>query len=251
MQRRVALWIVSTFKMSPLLGVEAIAGLIPINLHLQKLGGRSQLRVHSLPPNHILRSFMSSSLDSYSHQHTLSLNSLTRHQQELIKGHVVDMDNCFNEVFPSFDFLNPELVPGNRITDTCSNHFSFHLFNKWTSQNIKSHIQQLDKLALESFDSPSSALIVTDASIKNNVATSISHIHIHNKPITKTLHNALNVTSTEAELFTIRCGINQATNNNKISKIIVVMDSIHTVKRIFDSSTHPFQRYSVSILKDL
>ena len=140
MQRRAALWMVGTFKMSPLLGVEAITGLIPINLHLQKLGGRSQLRAHLLPPNHILWSLMSSSLDSHSHQHTLSLNSLTRQQQELIKGHIVDMDNCFNEVFPFFDPLNPELFPSNRIIDTCSNHFYFHLFNKYTSQNIKSHI---------------------------------------------------------------------------------------------------------------
>ena len=43
MQRRAALWIVGAFKISPSLGVEAIAGLIPINLHLQKLSSRSQL----------------------------------------------------------------------------------------------------------------------------------------------------------------------------------------------------------------
>jgi len=54
MQRRAALWIVGTFKMSPSIGVEAITGLIPINLHLQKIGGRSQLRVHLLLSNHIL-----------------------------------------------------------------------------------------------------------------------------------------------------------------------------------------------------
>jgi len=54
MQRRAALWIVGIFKMSPSMGVEAITGLIPINLHLQKIGGRSQLRVYLLLSNHIL-----------------------------------------------------------------------------------------------------------------------------------------------------------------------------------------------------
>jgi len=34
MQRRVALWIVGSFKIAPLMGIEAIAGLTPINLHL-------------------------------------------------------------------------------------------------------------------------------------------------------------------------------------------------------------------------
>jgi len=41
---------------------------------------------------------------------------------------------------------------------------------------------------------------------------SIFHIYIHNKPIVKTLHYAVNITSMEAELFAIRCGINQAIN---------------------------------------
>ena len=95
----------------------------------------------------------------------------------------------------------------------------------------------------ENKSSPSSlvlTLVIMDASIKNNVATSISHIHIHNKPIVKMLHHAINITSTEAELFTIRCSINQATNLNDISKIIVVTDSIHTTRKIFDPTSHPF-----------
>ena len=113
MQRRVALWIVGTFKTSSLMNVEAIASLISINLHLQKIGGRSQLRVHSLPSNHILWSLMSPSLESLSHQHALLLNSLTRKQHGLIKDHIVDMENCFNKVLPSFNPINPEFFPGN------------------------------------------------------------------------------------------------------------------------------------------
>jgi len=43
MQRRAAIWILGAFKTSPSYGIEALAGLIPINLHLQKLGSRFQL----------------------------------------------------------------------------------------------------------------------------------------------------------------------------------------------------------------
>ena len=78
MQRRAVLQITSTFKISFLLGIEAIAGLILINFHLQKLGGRFQLRVHSLSSNHILRSLISLSLESLPYQYTLLLNSLTK-----------------------------------------------------------------------------------------------------------------------------------------------------------------------------
>ena len=78
MQRRAVLWIVGGFKMAPLMGIEAIAGLIPINFHLQKIRGRSQLRVYTLSPNHILCSLMSSGNKSPLHQHPLLLNFLTR-----------------------------------------------------------------------------------------------------------------------------------------------------------------------------
>ena len=83
------------------------------------------------------------------------------------------------------------------------------------------------------------------------MAISIAHIHVHNKPIVKMLHYAVNVTSTEAEIFAIRCGINQAINIPGISKIIVVTNSIHVMKRIFDLSLHPFQMHSAFISKEL
>ena len=41
MQRRAAIWMLGAFKMSPSYGVEAIVGLVPIYLHLCKLGSRS------------------------------------------------------------------------------------------------------------------------------------------------------------------------------------------------------------------
>ena len=98
---------------------------------------------------------------------------------------------------------------------------------------------------------PLYALIVTNASIRNNVATFIAYIHICDRPIVKILHHTVNVTSMEAELFAIRCSINQAANSQGISKIIIVTDLIHLAKRIFNSLSHPSQVHAVSILSKL
>ena len=106
-------------------------------------------------------------------------------------------------------------------------------------------------MALKSSSSPSSALVIMNASVKNNVVTSIAHVHVHNKLIIKTLYHALNVTSTKAELFAIRSGINQATNLNDILKIIIITDSIHIVRKIFDLSSHLFQKHLAIILNEL
>ena len=152
---------------------------------------------------------MISNSDLTVHPHPLVLNSLTMHQYGLIKGHLVDMDNWFNEVFPSFDPLNPEFRPGDRIIDCFSNCFSFYLFNKNSDCFFKDWIHQLDNIAIELSSSSSIVLVVTDVSVKNNITPSIAHIHVQNKLIVKTLHYAINVTSTEAESFATRCSINQ------------------------------------------
>ena len=112
-------------------------------------------------------------------------------------------------------------------------------------------MQQLNEMTLQLLSSPNSAIVITDASIKNNIATSISHIHIHNHPLIKMVHHAVYITSTEAELFAIRCSINQACSRNNISKIIIVTDSIHAAKKIFESSLHPYQLHMTSILQEL
>ena len=106
-------------------------------------------------------------------------------------------------------------------------------------------------MVLEFSSSPLIAIIASDVSIKNNVATSIMHIHTYNKPLTKTIHYTVLVISTEVELFTIRCSINQATNSNDITKIIVVTDSIHAARKIFDSLVYPYQVQSAAILSEL
>ena len=103
------------------------------------------------------------------------------------------------------------------------------------------HAQELDNMVLESSLSPLVAIIASDMSIKNNVATSIIHIYTFDKPITKMVYHAVYVTSTEVELFAIRCGINQSLQFSNISKIIVVTDSIHMVKKIFDPLVHSYQ----------
>jgi len=189
----------------------AYANIIPINLHFQKLSGRLQLRAYSLPSNYIFWLFMKLKTYILVKPHLLFLGFLSKHQHKLIKGPVVDMDNCFNKVFSSFDPLNSEFVSGVKVIDTFSSCFSFHMFSKCNKDSFKSQVQQFDEMAIESSNSSSSALVITDVSIKNNIATSILYVYIHNKPITKTLHHTVNITSTEAELFAIRYGINQAT----------------------------------------
>jgi len=110
------------------------------------------------------------------------------------------------------------------------------------------YIQALDNITLTFSSDSSIALMVADTSIKNQVATSISHTHIHNKQVIKIIHHAVNVTTTEAKLFAIRCGINQTTNLQGIRKIVAITDF---ARKIFNYSLYPFQVHMTSISNEL
>ena len=97
---------------------------------------------------------------------------------------------------------------------------------------------------------PKTTIVVLDVTIKNQVAISIAHIHIHDSPIIKTIYHTVNITFTEAELFVIRCGLNQATQLTNIEQIVVITDSIYATKKIFDSSIYPYQVQTISISKE-
>ena len=179
------------------------------------------------------------------------MGSLTNRQKILTKGHLINSKFKSYGIFPFFSPLDPEFAPGHRIVDNFSNRLSFNLANKKEKEKNNHRTYELDEMVLCCSSDPNTVLVITDASIKNNIATSISHIHSANRPLIKTVHHTSCVTSSEAELFAIRCGINQACSLNNVSKIIVIMDSIHVAKKIFDTGSHPFQIHSAAILNNL
>ena len=192
---------------------------------------------------------MDSSFSSPHNWHLSSLNSFTDWQRANIKGHLVDSNNRSHRIFPSFSPTHPELSPDFWVIDIFSDRFSFNLCNK--EKNDKFHIHQLNSVVIELSSSQSITIITTDASIKNNIAISISHTHISNQPLIKTLHHTAFVTSSEAKLFAIRYGISQASSKENISKIIIITDSIQVAKKIFDPLSHLLQSQSVAILGNL
>jgi len=248
-QRRAVIWILGAFKTSPSEGLKAIAGLILIKSHLQKLVGRSQLRSAALPSNHLIRTFMDNYSDTHAKLSPYSINSLTSRQKTITKGHLIDSNDKLYGVFPAFSPFHPEFNLGSRIVDLFPDHFSFNLASR--EKNDKKRSQQLNEMTLQLSSSPHMAIVVTDASIKKDITISISHVHICNHPLTKTVHHAVYVTSTKAELFAIRCGINQACSKKNISKIVIITDSIHATKKIFDSKSHPYQLHTTAILQEL
>ena len=151
----------------------------------------------SLPSNHIISNILSSNKMQERSCHISSIDYLTAKQRIWLKSPLINVDNKYNEFFPFFSFFNKEFEPGNRLIDLFSDHFSFH----FCFPNLKKHIEKLDKITFRVSSNPSSTIVVSDASIKNQVATSILHIYSYNKPVVKTLHRAINITTTEVDFL--------------------------------------------------
>ena len=169
MQRRAAIWILGAFKTSPLEGIKAIAGIIPIRFHLQKIAKRFQIRPFKLPDNYILKNLLDDFPPLSNSTNSHNIGSLTNQQRSTAKGHLIDLYTKSFGIFPSFSPLNSEFSLGHHIIDNFSNHFSFNLVNKNEKGKNKIHAQELDNMVLCNSPLPHTALMITDASIKNDI----------------------------------------------------------------------------------
>jgi len=95
----------------------------------------------------------------------------------------------------------------NYLVDTFSDCF-FILVNKKYPDTLTSHHNGLNNILENSFIGSDTILIIIDVSVKNKVATLISHIYRDQEIIAKTVHHTMNVKPTEVKLFAIKCRIN-------------------------------------------
>jgi len=129
--------------------------------------------------------------------------------------------------------------------------FSFYPPDRKSAETRKIYLCKLDKIVFNASTGPETAIIVSDMDIKNQVDTSIAYVHIHDPPIIKTIYHAVNIISTEAELFAIRYGFNQAIWLSNIECIVITTDSIYMAKKIFDSFIYPYQVQILAISKKI
>ena len=118
MQRKAALWILGAFFTSPTGEIEALAGLIPIQLHLKKLVKRSCLRAATLPSQHALMSLLSAKHSKGAPPHPQSLTLLNDIQCAHLKGPLLDTEASLLNLTECFNPLHAETTPDCRLLDS-------------------------------------------------------------------------------------------------------------------------------------
>src|SRR5688572_8779070 len=113
MQCKAALWITGAFRTSPLGGVEALAGLIPIHLHLKKLSQRGSFRVATLSSTHLIRLLLDVTLHMQAIPHQLSFSCLAPKKCEEVQGATCDALESIQSLGEAFDATAEEAHLGN------------------------------------------------------------------------------------------------------------------------------------------
>ena len=78
-----------------------------------------------------------------------------------------------------FDSLHAEATLDCRLLDSFPDCISFHPCNHSSLRDCKTHLQSLDRLCLEASSSPSTLVVVTDASvIPSRCMQAVSAMHL-------------------------------------------------------------------------
>ena len=103
-------------------------------------------------------------------------SQLTFKQNLKIKSPIVDINHRLNQILPTFDNLNKELFPSLRLVNTFPNHFSFNIVKCKDAKARTAHLNKLENVYRASKDDPNTLFIISDASLKNNITTSVTYI---------------------------------------------------------------------------
>ena len=216
--------------------VEAIASLIPIYFHLNKLIECHYLQVVSFPKQHALNSLLDAHHSKQTSSYCIAMSYLTLKQYLKVKNSIVNTNNCLNQVFSVFNNLNREISLGFHLIDTFSDHFFFHTVNHQDIAVRTAHQNKLKNIYKNSTNCHDTMLIISDMSVKNNIITSVSHIQRKHEIIMETVYHVMNVIFIVVKIFAIRYSISQASQIQGIIYIVIVTSVISAAKRIFDMS---------------
>jgi len=126
MQCNAALWITGAFCTSPTGGTEALAGLIPVYLHLRKLADGANLRIATLSDTHPIRSLLSKNYVKQAEAHHCSVSNMAPALQAKVHRTIIEIKNHHYELTEVFEPCAPD--PGFRLMDCFAAQVSFNDF---------------------------------------------------------------------------------------------------------------------------
>jgi hypothetical protein len=252
MQRWAALWIIGAFRMSPMGGCEAIAGLILIHLHIHRLADWSSFRASMLAAFHPLRTLLGPGRSMAAEPHTQSIYHMTAVKQTKVKSSLMEVNSKMLDVGEVFEPLCPELAPGRRFMDHFLERVTF--FEKPRGMKPEDWTDTLDEAVDRACQLMDHVSVFSDTSSTKKdclQAASVAFIEHHGLDLVQIKRPTGRATAPDAELFAICLGLLKCLWLGDVETILVFTDSVALARVVVDPSTHLGQSHSLAVIQAL
>jgi hypothetical protein len=249
MQRHTALWIIGVFRMSPMGGYEAIAGLIPIHLHICRLVDQSSFRANTLAASHPLRTLLGPGRSMAAKPHAQSIYHMTEVMQTKVKSSLMEVNSKILDVGEVFEPLCPELAPGRQFMDCFSEWVTF--FEKPQRMKPEDWTDTLDEAVNWAHQLSDHVSVFSDTSSTKKdrlQAVSAAFIEHRGSNLIQIKCPAGRAIAPDAELFAMCLGLLRCLWLEDIETILVFTDSVASAHAVVDLSTHLGQSHSFVVI---
>jgi hypothetical protein len=149
-------WISGCFRTTPIGGMEALVGLLPMHLLLRRLAEKGALRASLLAPSHPLRTILGAPLRGSAPAHALGLAPSGLLSTASLLGPSVDSATaCASILRDEADPFGVESCPGYRVRDLFEAQTSSHAARSRDKDDIAAYIRSLDAVWAEACADPS------------------------------------------------------------------------------------------------
>jgi hypothetical protein len=249
MQQKAALWIIGAFSMSPTGGCEAIAGLIPIHLHICRLADRSSFRANTLSASHPFRTFLGPERFMVAEPHARSIYHMTEIMQTKVKSSLMEVNSKMLDVGEVFEPLCPELALGKQFLDYFSEWVIF--FKKPQGIKPEDWTDTLNKAVDRACQLTDHVSVFLDAfSTKKDClqAALAAFIEWCGLDLVRIKHPASRATAPNVELFAIYLSLLKCLWLENVETILGFTDSMASAHASVDPSTHSGQLHSLAVI---
>jgi hypothetical protein len=251
MQRRAAIWITGAFCTSPTGGVESLAGLIPIHLHLRKLVLRGSYRIATLSPTHPTRTLVGRGAQAGTSRHHLHLDSLGDRVINKIKSSVMDSFTDLQDYTERFDADCVEACLGFRLMDIFPHRVWFIPSDRDADDDLL--IQRLWHVCNMAECVPNSVLVAANGSVaRGNVqAVAATKTYSGGHCVKSTVIPCGKSLASDAELLALRTGIHSATSVPNSQLIVVFTDSLSSAESLVNPVPKSGQEHCIAACRML
>jgi hypothetical protein len=254
MQWKAACWITGAFCTSPTGGVESLAGLPPIRLHLQKLSQRAILRTATLSDTHPLQSLIKGTHAKRALPMLGSACWMSETRCQQVHDTITMSSGPLDELSEEFSPCAEENSPGFRLMDRYLDRVLFNDYNPKEENAASRRRNLLNSIYTQARASYRTVCCRTDCSVSNRTNIQAKALFVIERagltPYTCTWV-AGRVLPANVELFAIRMAVSKATMLENCNRIVIFTDSLALARKAVDPSVHSGQAYSLAVCKAL